>query len=185
MTRGFLILTLACAVALTAGAWAQEPLPAPADRDAPADSESTATEREGTMERSGSPVADRSGDHPKNFKDDVEVISADPAGKQLTVKLEGEEKTFRVSSAPSAKTLKVVRPGDTVRLIFDEGGAQSNSVKAFVIMKPNYDADQGSLKPQGQADKGSQNPNEPQSQNESQNPNEEAGQGSEEGRRSR
>jgi hypothetical protein len=89
------------------------------------------------------------------FIENVEVVSSDPVAKQMTFKIAGEEETMTLPNKLSA-TLKVVRPGDKVRVYYeasDETG-RPRTVQSVVITKPNLEGDREAL--QSAADGGSQ-----------------------------
>jgi hypothetical protein len=74
--------------------------------------------------------------------DNVEVIASDPVGRNITVKIKGDEEVLPVPARLKA-TLRVVKPGDKVRLYYreEEPDGHPRRVEALVITKPNQAAD--------------------------------------------
>lgn len=74
--------------------------------------------------------------------DDIEVIASDPVTRNITVKIKGDEEVLPVPARLNA-TLRVVKPGDKVRLYYrqEEAGGQPRRVEGLVITKPNHAAD--------------------------------------------
>jgi hypothetical protein len=72
-------------------------------------------------------------------KDDVEVVSK--SGAALTVKMDGSEANIPVTGGDAGKqaaALRVVRPGDKVRLFYrdEDANGRPSAVEGFVITKP-------------------------------------------------
>src|SRR6266566_1797615 len=67
--------------------------------------------------------------------DNVEVVTADPATKSITLKVNGQEETVPVRAPKAEAALKVVRPGDKVRVFYkekDESG-KLRAIEGFTI----------------------------------------------------
>jgi hypothetical protein len=66
--------------------------------------------------------------------DDVEVVSADASAKTITLKIDGEDQTLPFTHK-STVALKVVKPGDEVRIFYSDPDADGkpNAVSALVI----------------------------------------------------
>jgi hypothetical protein len=79
--------------------------------------------------------------------DNVEVISADPAARNITLKIRGDEQTLPVPVRLHA-TLRVVKPGDKVRIYYrqEEGDGSPRRVEGLVITTPNHAADREASK---------------------------------------
>jgi hypothetical protein len=74
--------------------------------------------------------------------DNIEVIAADPVGRNITVKIKGDEEVLPVPARLHA-TLRVVKPGDKVRIYYrqEEPDGQPRRVEGLVITKANHAAD--------------------------------------------
>jgi hypothetical protein len=106
----------------------------------PADDRETAP----AADRAADPSAPASAVPPSLSKhlDDVEVISADPAARNITLKIKGEEETLPVP-VRLHPTLRVVKPGDKVRIYYreEEADGAPRRVESLVITEPNHAAD--------------------------------------------
>jgi hypothetical protein len=121
----------------------------PASRsDAPSsDASSNDASRSDTSRSAASRSDASSSASPIGHMDNVEVLSADPSSKKITLKLNGDQQTVAVTAPKAAAALRVVRPGDKVRIFYkdkDESGKLS-AIDGFTIVKPNTDEDQKAL----------------------------------------
>jgi hypothetical protein len=120
----------------------------PAARDDAANAPSASSARESASSASAASA-------PADL-DNVEVVSADAATKSITLKVNGQEQTVPIRAPKAEAALKVVRPGDKVRVFYkedekDESG-KLRAIDGFTITKPNSDQDENALKSVGKSD---------------------------------